>query len=398
MAATSNEQLPIVDFKDLQTDRAKFLGDLRHALANVGFLILANAPGFSDEFQQRMFREVRAFFDAPLEVKMKAHISKSPYFRGYTEPIEATEKRLAKIELFQYGFEKTPIAEPSDESVPLYDRIFRGPNTWPETDDVPGFQPAIEELTVAYHKLMHEVGHLVMECLGEDPVQFERIFDFNDPALGASLNKNWGMDDVRSDLWEKTVAAFAALKSDSVGSHIDKHPFMALLINDRPGLQVVGNDNRWINAPVTCRTAPGDYCVPVIPGAVVANTGGTLMHLSRGRCPATLHRVNTTLVPSSDTRISMPYFLLPRMDIPLIPFGDAAHDTGFIENRNRGLDVAVERMGTFPAVTKRWWMTEFRKYRKIQEAAASKETDAAYQLAEERAKRKIQQEGFVAKL
>merc|ERR1719352_603340 len=105
-----------------------------------------------------------------------------------------------------------------------------------------------------------------MECLGEDPAEFDKIFDFNDPSLGASLNKNWGMDNVPQELREKTVAAFSALKADNVGSHIDKHPFMALLINDRPGLQVVGSDNKWINAPVTCRTAPGDYCVPVIPG------------------------------------------------------------------------------------------------------------------------------------
>ena len=57
---------------------------------------------------------------------------------------------------------------------------------------------------------------------------------------------------------------------------------MALLINDRPGLQVVAGEGQWIDAPVTCRTAPGNYDVPVIPGSVIVNTGGTLMHLSEG--------------------------------------------------------------------------------------------------------------------
>merc|ERR1740121_1444184 len=124
--------LPIVDFCDLQRDRGKFLGDLHHALANVGFVVLANAPGFDDAFQQRMFKEVRGFFDAPMSVKMEAHISKTPYFRGYTEPLDASEKRLQKIELFQYGFDNEPVADPKDESVRLYDRVFRGPNTYPK--------------------------------------------------------------------------------------------------------------------------------------------------------------------------------------------------------------------------------------------------------------------------
>eukprot|EP01047_Picozoa_sp_COSAG01_P099643 COSAG01_NODE_29623_length_633_cov_1.423221_2_plen_94_part_00 len=60
------------------------------------------------------------------------------------------------------------------------------------------------------------------------------------------------------------------------------------LMSDRPGLQVIGAEGRWIDAPVTCRNAPGDYSVPVIPGSVIVNTGGTLMHLSRGRCVCAL--------------------------------------------------------------------------------------------------------------
>ena len=67
----------------------------------------------------------------------------------------------------------------------------------------------------------------------------------------------------------------------NVGAHIDGPPFIALLINDRPGLQVVAGEGQWIDAPVTCRTAEGDYHVPVI-RSVIVNTGGTLMHLSEG--------------------------------------------------------------------------------------------------------------------
>ena len=48
-------EIPIVDWLDLETDREKFLADLRYALSECGFLVLANAPGLGDEFQQRAF-------------------------------------------------------------------------------------------------------------------------------------------------------------------------------------------------------------------------------------------------------------------------------------------------------------------------------------------------------
>ena len=83
------QELPTVDWLDLARHREKFLNDLRYALSDCGFLVLTNAPGLDDDFQQRAFREVRGFFDAPMDIKKTAHISNTPYFRGYTLPTPA---------------------------------------------------------------------------------------------------------------------------------------------------------------------------------------------------------------------------------------------------------------------------------------------------------------------
>ena len=56
-------EIPTVDWLDLENNRNKFMDDLRYALSECGFLVLANAPGLDDAFQQRAFREVRGFFD-----------------------------------------------------------------------------------------------------------------------------------------------------------------------------------------------------------------------------------------------------------------------------------------------------------------------------------------------
>ncbi|MBT5681484.1 MAG: isopenicillin N synthase family oxygenase [Gammaproteobacteria bacterium] len=384
-------EIPTVNWLDLESNRNKFMQDLRYALSECGFLVLTNAPGLDEDFQQRAFKEVRGFFNAPMDIKKTAHISNTPYFRGYSLPTPADRGQGQVIENFQYGFEQQPVCAHDDTTQPIHKRLFRGPNTWPKSDSMPGFQPLIEDLNLTYHRLTHQLGELIVESLGEDPAQFSEYFDFDDPDLAASLNHNFSMDVFTQEAQEQVRTSYEQFDSKTVGAHIDGPPFVALLINDRPGLQVVAGEGRWMDAPVTCRTAPGDYSVPVIPGSVIVNTGGTLMHLSEGRYSATLHRVNTTLIPKGETRVSMPYFLLPKMEGDLIPFGKSTVSVegaaGYKAGRDRGANACVNRMGTFPQVTRRWWVEEFKELSEQQREEVEAETAAAYSLAAQRGKR-----------
>ena len=395
MTETTNKanslELPKVDWLDRESNPDRFFKDLSYALSEFGFMVLTNAPGLSDEFQQRAFREVRGFFDSPMDLKKTAHISNTPYFRGYSLPTPADRGFGQVIEAFQYGFEQEPLCDYDDKTQPIHRRLFRGPNTWPESDSIPGFKPLIDELNDCYHRLTHELGEAIVESLGEDVTSFREYFDFDNPDLAASLNHNYGLDAFAEKDQENVRQEYKKFESNNVGAHIDGPPFMALLINDRPGLQVVAGEGQWIDAPVTCRTAPGNYDVPVIPGSVIVNTGGTLMHLSEGRYSATLHRVNTTLIPEGETRVSMPYFLLPKMEGDLVPFGKLEADSmgaaGYESGRDRGANASVNRMGTFPQVTRRWWADEYSEMRQKQRDEVEAETQAALKLAKERGER-----------
>ena len=391
MKSQQLSEIPTVDWLDLEVDRDKFMKDLRYALSECGFLVLKSAPGLGDVFQQEAFREVRQFFDAPMDVKKTAHISNTPYFRGYTLPTPSDRGQGQVIENFQYGFDQEPVCDYDDTSQSIHRRLFTGPNTWPKTDTMPGFRPLIERLTDVYHELTHALGELIVESLGENPAEFRRYFDFDEPYLAASLNHNYSLDVFSEEAKQGVRDSYAKFDAKNVGAHIDGPPFVALLINDRPGLQVVAGEGDWVNAPVTCRTAPGDYNVPVIPGSVIVNTGGTLMHLSEGRYSATLHRVNTLLIPQGETRISMPYFLLPKMEGDLVPFGKGVADkkgaAGYEAGRDRGANACVNRMGTFPQVTRRWWVEEFKALSEQQRQEVEAETQAAFQLAAERGRR-----------
>jgi len=389
--ASKVKEIPTVDWLDLENDREKFLEGLRYALADCGFLILANAPGLEDEFQQEAFKQARNFFDAPADLKKASALQNDPYVRGYSEPTPSDSGFGQVVESFQYGIDEEALCAYDDESFPLHERFFRGPNTWPEPEKFPGFRPFLERLNEAYHNITLELGALIVESLGEDPSEFSTYFNRNEPYLFASLNHNFSLDAIAVDKQETIEREYEKFMSPITGAHIDGPPFVALLINDRPGLQVVAGEGRWMNAPVTCRTADGDYKVPVIPGSVIVNTGGALMHLSEGRYSATLHRVNTTMIPKGETRVSMPYFLLPTMNGDLVPFGKSkAQDNdnvGYNAGRDRGANSAVNLMRTYPKLRRRWWAKEFAALKAAHQLEERTETLAALKLATERGER-----------
>ena len=55
-------ELPKVDWLDKEANPQKFFEDISYALSEFGFMVLTNAPGFSDEFQQSAFKEARGRF------------------------------------------------------------------------------------------------------------------------------------------------------------------------------------------------------------------------------------------------------------------------------------------------------------------------------------------------
>ena len=84
------------------------------------------------------------------------------------------------------------------------------------------------------------------------------------------------------------------------------------------------------------------------------------------------------------------------MEGPLRPFGrdspgqGASSSTGYEIERDRGANASVNRMGTFPQVTKRWWAAEFKSLAAQQRAEVNRETESAMQLAKDRGRRNKQ--------
>ena len=75
--------IPVVDWRRVESDREGFLADVQHALGDIGFMVLANAPGFEPEAQARTMAQARAFFGAADAVKASASIAHTPHMRGW---------------------------------------------------------------------------------------------------------------------------------------------------------------------------------------------------------------------------------------------------------------------------------------------------------------------------
>lgn len=88
-------------------------------------------------------------------------------------------------------------------------------------------------------------------------------------------------------------------------AHEDINLITLLPVSSEPGLQVMTRSGEWRDVP----GAPGD---------VVVNSGDMLQEASGGRLPSTSHRViNPPRVQDNLSRISMPYFIAPRLDLRL---------------------------------------------------------------------------------
>jgi isopenicillin N synthase-like dioxygenase len=88
-------------------------------------------------------------------------------------------------------------------------------------------------------------------------------------------------------------------------AHEDINMITILPVAEQPGLQVQDNAGNWID-------------VASIPGELVINSGDMLRELTNGYYPSTTHRVlNPGKKIANESRISIPFFLTPRLEIRL---------------------------------------------------------------------------------
>ncbi|KAI9003502.1 hypothetical protein DFJ74DRAFT_695007 [Hyaloraphidium curvatum] len=344
--APGEPAIPIADLSLLGTPREpELLRTMHRALFDVGFFLVAGSP-VTEEIAAEAIQQARFFFSLPEEEKAKVDCRLSPHFRGWM-PLgeERTMWRPNRRENFDAGFDRPPCTDPE---APLWKRVLQGPNVWPDEKALPDFRPAMERYWDACRATFHAVNALMMRTLGLPEVYMDEHFVRNEPFLFAKLSHYPALGaDEQGD--EDFV--------QGLGPHRDAASWITLVVSDGPGLQVQNWSGDWTD-------------VPHIPGTVAVNLAIPFDHFSRGRCPATTHRVNTLLVRGG--RISLPYFLSPSFETRVEPLPEsvlpaernplALNARTDAEPGWTGQDLAgdaerwmLNRTRQYPSVARRFW-------------------------------------------
>lgn len=278
--------LPLINVSGLRhgdsTTVARIADQLGNAAREFGFFRIHH-HGIDLQLVEATYRMAEQFFAQPDAVKQRYYIGHSRNHRGYvpfSEKGDYEDEVHRNYEAFDLGLDL-----PEDDPHFLAGNLIMGPNVWP---DVPGFKRTVS----TYYAQVAALGRLICGALevhlGLPPGAF--IENMTKPISQLRLLHY--------------VRASEETDHDTVnmGAHTD-YECLTLLHTRNAGLQVLAQDDRWIDVPV-------DHSVYVV------NIGDMLEAWSNGLLRSTPHRV----LNLSRERFSMPYFVAANHDTEIRPF------------------------------------------------------------------------------
>ncbi|KAL0565873.1 hypothetical protein V5O48_016140 [Marasmius crinis-equi] len=290
-------EIPVIDWRLSETDKPRFLRELRDAMINIGFLYLGNHTVPKDVID-RVKEMAPKFFDLPPEAKDALDMKNSAHFHGYlkVDPSNTndTDYNYRDIrEQFNFGGARECHWRDGD---PEYLKLH-GEALWPPEELLPGFRDTLLAYYNHVEDLSYKFTQLVSESLGLSPEALDVFFDEDHQKLQP-----------RCKVLRYPGSTDGKLGS-GIGAHVDGSFLTYLLqVTDHRTLEVQNLSGDWIPVP------PKD-------GTFVINLGKTLEKVTRRVLPATPHRV---LAPTGPPRFSIAFFSSVGLDVKL-----AGHDLDF---------------------------------------------------------------------
>lgn len=276
--------IPSVDLLDFLSDdpkrKQKFVDEIGRAYEEIGFVSLKN-HFLSDELVENLYKEVKEFFNLPLETKTKYEIEGGGGQRGYVSfgKEHAKGKKEADLKEF-WHFGQTP----SDEE--LFEKYPK--NVYVE--ELPEFNSVGKQT----YKMLEKTGIYVLRALSLYMGLEETYFD------------HW-VTDGNSILRPIHYPPIETEPKGAVraGAHGDINLITLLMGASTGGLQVLRKDGEWIDA------IPEE-------DELVINVGDMLERHTNNKLKSTIHRVvNPPKEEWGKPRYSIPFFMHPRSDMKL---------------------------------------------------------------------------------
>src|SRR5688572_16182352 len=288
-------RVPVIDLAPYRAGDPAGTRDVVRAVAAAceqAGVLLITGHGVSAALVRRVFEVACAFFDLPLEEKLRFRPSEPKLPRGYSP---FASKNLART----YGLDAPPdlreqyFIGPLEDWAPRFAHIdgaarFYAPNIWPDRPQQ--YRCVLTEFYRAQERLARDLM---------------RIF-----ALALALPETW-FDDKIDRHFSTLPVNFYPAPPDSMaagqlraGAHTDFGSLTILAVNDAPGgLQVLFPPADWRDV----RPAPGQF---------VVNLGDMMARWTNERWPSTVHRVVNPPreAAAHSRRQSVGFFLHPNYD------------------------------------------------------------------------------------
>ena len=282
--------MPTVPTIDLSNIDAAALAAIDQACLDHGFFKL-KGHGLNDAIDE-MWREARRFFALPRDIKQSVMRQPDRAF-GYFDR-ELTKQKRDKKEVFDYS------AKPE----PMFDS--GGSSYWPDNSQgqltehgAERFQEVLLDFYKKQNALAHEIMQLVCRAMGAPEGALDDLFGERHTST-ARLNNYPTEDPLPEDERDPTIE----LASVALGEHTDPGAVTLLLQDDVGGLQTESDSVGWVDIE------PEEH-------TFIVNIGDIVQVWSNGRYKAAVHRV--TAVPEGASRLSMPFFYMPKADALIKP-------------------------------------------------------------------------------
>ena len=277
--------IPSVDLADFLSDdpkrKQKFVDEIGKAYEEIGFVALKN-HFLSDELVDELYKEVKSFFDLPLEVKKKYELEGLAGQRGYISfgKEHAKGKKEGDLkEFWHFGQEAAEDANLIEE--------------YPKNVQVEELKD-FNRVGMETYRMLEKTGIYVLRALALYVGLDEFYFD-HWASNGNSILRPIHYPPIT----EEPKGAVRA------GAHGDINLITLLMGASTGGLQVLRKDGEWIDA------IPQE-------DELVINVGDMLERHTNNKLRSTIHRVvNPPKEQWSKPRFSIPFFMHPRSEMPL---------------------------------------------------------------------------------
>lgn len=256
--------------------------DLGESFRRYGFAMVRD-HGIDPDLIARGWHLTGAFFALPEAEKRAYFIAGQAGARGYTPFGMEIAKGAVAHDLKEFWH----VGREADVTHPLADGMPA--NIWPEHPC--GFRDTFNRLYAEFDRVGSVLLARIAVYLGLAPDWFDTV-----TAQGNSILRLLHYPPIRT-------ARDGAIRA---GAHEDINLITLLLGAEEAGLELLTREGNWIS-------------VSPPPGAMVINIGDMLQRLTNHILPSTTHRVrNPAGERAGFSRYSMPFFLHPRGDYPIV--------------------------------------------------------------------------------